>query len=67
MEYRNETESTVYWIATKEGVVNYGSVQPTALVTAIYYVLTTFVNEQDWLDELSLLGITIENQDTGLE
>jgi len=64
MEYRNETESTVYWIATKENVVNYGQVEPTGLVTAIDYILITFVNNQEWLDELTNLGVTIENEST---
>lgn len=53
---------STYWImkAIDNSVIHYGCVSVGAVVDSGQEVKETFTVEQDWLDRLSVLGITIE-------
>lgn len=67
MSELNYPESKLWWIATFEGGVHYGVLEPEQCLAYGDKTLTTYDNEADWVEALEALGVVFEEEITEQE
>jgi len=61
---KNTTENNIWWIvkSTDGTIIHHGVLEPNVELTSGQETLQQFTTEQDWLNELTNLGVSIINE-----